>query len=141
MPLPVGMKFRSQVAFYPAAYPLRALLVENPSGTTAIDSPFRAHDNFDAAFEAYADALACNPWLFNAPYSVDRVIPIRRDTQWLLRDRDGVEVPLRTTELAAWELMSVSGGHPIRVFGQFSDGELQVLSALSNGFHSFQITA
>ena len=141
VPLPVGMKFTAALAFYPAAFPLRALLIENLTDTVPLETPFPAHSTFDTAFEAHADALARNPWLFNAPLSVDGVTPFRRDNLWLLRDKNGVEVSLRMHEMAAWELLSISGGRPIRVFGQLTDGELQVLSAWADGFHNFQTSA
>lgn len=141
LPLAVGVSFRATLAYYPAAWPLRALLVDAPAQARPLSRPFPAQPDFASALAARAEALAANPWLLGSPFTIAGVIPVRRgETRWL-RDAAGTELPLQMAEPAAWELLAVSGGRPIHVFGEWSDGALRVLSGWADGFHSFATTA
>jgi hypothetical protein len=135
-PLIVGVSFHADLAFYPSAYPLRALLVNPPESVRPLHEPFPALYDFDAALAARAEALAANPWLMTYPFMIDQVIPLRRNGVWWLRDVQGAELPLQMTDRDAWEFLAISGGQPLRVFGEWSDNELRVLGAWADGFHS-----
>ena len=135
IPLVAGTSFQADLAFYPSAYPLRALLANPPESAQPLREPFPALHTFDAALAARAAALAANPWLLAYPLAVENVIPLRRNGVWRLRDIQGVELPLNMAERDAWELLAISGGHPIALFSEWSDNELRVLGAWANGFH------
>ncbi len=134
-PLAVGSGFRAELAFYPSAYPLRALLANPPESTQPVREPLAALPDFNAALAARAEALAANPWLLTYPFAVEKVIPLRRPGGWRLRDAQGAELPLTVTESDAWELLALSGGHPVAVFGEWSDNQLRALGVWANGFH------
>jgi hypothetical protein len=140
VPLLVGTSFQADLAFYPSVYPLRALLVNPPESAHSLREPFPALRGFDAALAARAEALAANPWLLTYPFAVEGVIPLRRNGTWRLRDAQGMELPLKMADRDAWELLAISGGHPLRIFGEWSDHELRALGAWTNEFHSFVTT-
>jgi hypothetical protein len=137
VPLLVGTSFRADLAFYPSACPLRALLVNPPEFAHPLREPFPALRDFDAALAAHAEALAANPWLLAYPLAIENVIPLRRNGTWRLRDVQGAELPLKMADRDAWELLAISGGHPLPIFGEWSDNELRALGAWADGFHSF----
>lgn len=140
MPLAVGARFQTTLAFYPAAWPLRALLVDPPQSSSPARDPFAAHPDFAAALADRARALAANPWLLAYPCAVTGVIPVRRDRLWRLRDAAGVEQPLHMAERDAWTLLAISGGRPLPLFGEWNDGGLRVLGCWADGFHGFVTT-
>ena len=135
VPLAVGTCFRAELAFYPSAYPLRALLANPPESTQPVREPLAALPDFNAALAARAEALAANPWLLTYPFAVENVIPLRRPGGWWLRDVQGAELPLTLSEPDAWTLLALSGGHPVAVFGEWSDHQLRALGVWVNGFH------
>ncbi|CAN5322710.1 SWIM zinc finger family protein [soil metagenome] len=136
-----GTKFRAALVYYPAAFPLRALLSDEPVGASPLVAPFPAAPDFSTAFGGYADALAANPWLVGAPLAVRQVTPIRRGERWIFRDETGAEVPLRMPEQEAWSLLALSGGRPVQAFGEWSAGEWYVLGVWAGEFQSFQAAA
>lgn len=141
LPLAVGVSFQATLAFYPAAWPLRALLVDAPGQTRPLSGPFSAQPDFASALAIHAEALAANPWLLSYPLAIANVIPVRGRESWRLRDAQGTELPMRISEPDAWELLALSGGQPIHVFGEWSDGALRVLSGWTDGFHNFATTS
>ena len=138
VPLAVGTSLRTRLAFYPAAWPLRALLVDPPQQPVGpVREPAAAHPDFAAALAECAQALAANPWLLAYPCAVAGVVPVRRGRVWRLRDAAGAELPLHVAERDAWALLAISGGRPLPVFGEWNDGGLRVLGAWAEGFHGF----
>ncbi len=131
-----GTCFQGELAFYPSAWPLRALLLNPPAATQPLQEPFPGLPNFDAALEARAAALAANPWLLAYPFNIERVLPLCRNKSWWLRDGQGAELPLKMAEQDAWGLLAISGGHPLTVSGEWNDSELRVLGVWADGFHS-----
>jgi len=140
VPLLVGTSFRADLAFYPSACLLRALLVNSPESAQPLREPFPALRDFNAALAARAEALAANPWLLAYPLAIENVIPLRRNGTWRLRDVQGAELPLKMADRDAWELLAISGGHPLPIFGEWSDNELRALGAWADGFHGFVTT-
>ena len=140
VPLAVGTQVKTTLAFYPGAWPLRALLTEPPQQTCPLHGPFPAHSDFDAVLADRAKALAANPWLLTYPFASEGVIPVRRGNDWRLRDVQDVELPLKIVDQQAWQLLAISGGQPIRIFGEWSGNDLRVLSAWTDSFHSFATT-
>ena len=65
---------------------------------------------------------------------------MRRGNDWRLRDVQGVELSLKMVDQQAWQLLAISGGQPIRIFGEWSGNDLRVLSAWTDSFHSFAMT-
>ncbi|MFZ4791162.1 MAG: SWIM zinc finger family protein [Candidatus Competibacteraceae bacterium] len=140
IPLAVGSRIHAALAFYPAAWPQRALLLEPPTQAEPLREPFPALADFDAALTDRAAALAANPWLITTPFAIAGVIPVRRGNGWRLRDASGAELLLTMPDPEAWALLALSGGQPIRVFGEWTGNDLRVLSGWTDRFHGFLTT-
>ncbi|MCB9264361.1 MAG: SWIM zinc finger family protein [Lewinellaceae bacterium] len=128
----VGSSVQGELVFYPGAYPLRALFrKQQPSGR-----PFEGklgYASIDAFAQAYAQALADNPWLQPFPCLLAEVMPVQENGQFWLVDRQKQKLPLSSEGMARWNLLAVSGGGPLSVFGEWNGKALGPLSALANG--------
>jgi hypothetical protein len=120
--LVAGTTIDADLAFYPGAQPLRALVAERygvpgyapPGGTT-----------IEGMLDEYAAALARDPWLDRWPAVLRDVRPARGAGRWHLID-DGGAVPLATTD--PWRLLAASGGRPMTVAGEWTPGGLVPLT-------------
>lgn len=117
-----GTALDAEVVFFPSAYPLRALIKQRAS---PLPLRVEAHGfvGLDAAYAAYAAALACVPWLERFPLLLRDVVPVRHAAHWVLRDREDQAVPIAPAFQHGWRLLAISGGHPLSVFGEW-DGEV-----------------
>ncbi|GAB3972488.1 hypothetical protein GCM10029978_049710 [Actinoallomurus acanthiterrae] len=123
--LAVGDTIDAELAYYPGALPLRALVAvrhpapaQGPPRGTTVTALLREH----------AAALAQDPWLERWPAVLTGVRPARDGAgRPHLVDGDGDALPLRTTDV--WRLLAVSGGRPFTVSGEWSPRGLLPLSA------------
>ncbi|SEG05767.1 SWIM zinc finger [Thermomonospora echinospora] len=134
--LVVGTAFDAELAFYPGAQPLRALVAERhgpvsaaPRGTTV-----------GGLLQEYADALARDPWLDRWPAVLEgvrlatpRQTPVRADTLHAV-DEHGDALPLHfspsnESRHDPWRLLAVSGGGSFTLCGEWSPRGLRPLSA------------
>jgi hypothetical protein len=70
----------------------------------------------------YGEALREDPWLDSVPVTLDDVVPTPDGTSWQLADAAG-DTALPLTPAAAarprlWRLVALSGGAPVKVFGE-----------------------
>jgi hypothetical protein len=122
--LATGTETDADLAFYPGAVALRALVAQRretvpadpPPGTTAA-----------GLLGAYAAALAADPWLDSWP-AVLRATPAR-DPRPSLRDADGGALPLHRGAGPCWPLFALSGGRPLTVAGEWTPRGLWPLAA------------
>lgn len=119
--LPVGLALDAEVSAYPGAGQVRAALGEQfappapthtrPPGVTTAQAAAR-----------YGEALRADPWLDSVPVTLDRVIPVPDGDSWQLADADeDAALPLAPAVRARpglWRLVALSGGAPVRVFGE-----------------------
>jgi len=114
-----GTAFEGELAFYPGAAPMRALVKARGEARPATAFP---GVGVDAALGAYAEALAKTPWIESFPFALARAVPLRRPDGWWLRDARGDAVRVSARFERGWELLAVAGGAPVGVFGEW-DGE------------------
>ncbi|KUN98959.1 SWIM zinc finger family protein [Streptomyces caeruleatus] len=134
--LPVGLVLDGEVAAYPGAGQLRASLGEQfappapvsirPPGVTTAEATAR-----------YGQALRDDPWLDSVPVTLDRVVPIPDGDSWQLADADAdTALPLTPAARARpglWRLVSLSGGRPVKVFGECGHRGFTPLTAWPEG--------
>jgi hypothetical protein len=84
-------------------------------------------------FKAYGEALSRNPWLEQMPVTISSVIPSLQNGQWLIVDAEGKALKLSPKFEKAWELMALSGGHPLKIFGEWNGESLYPLSLWVEG--------
>nr|WP_229513173.1 SWIM zinc finger family protein [Massilia sp. AB1] len=117
--VPVGTQFDGELCFYPSALPLRAL-VRQQSASTLIDGAAPAGGGFPALLDAYADALASQPFLDSWPAILPDVVP--DPAARTLRSADGGVIPLDAAFRHHLHLAALSGGHALTLVGEW-DGE------------------
>nr|WP_221377766.1 SWIM zinc finger family protein [Actinoplanes polyasparticus] len=124
-----GTEFRGELAFYPGAAPLRALVAERVSAA----EPFRAPDGavtLDEALAGYSATVAAEPWRFDAPVLLTGVVP--SDDGWLV-DQSGAALPLASGHREPWWLLAAAGGRPATVAAEWSPIGLRPLAAWVEG--------
>lgn len=122
-----GTIAEAELVFFESAYPLRAILKIRHGGS----SPIEAMPGYSAIAEmikAYAHALSCNPWLEQFPVPLVAVIPIHHNGLWFVRDLAGHQLPLIPRFERGWQLLALSGGHPLSLFGEWNGEYLLPLS-------------
>ncbi|CAM5228969.1 SWIM zinc finger family protein OS=Streptomyces alboniger OX=132473 GN=CP975_21475 PE=4 SV=1 [Streptomyces alboniger] len=119
--LPVGLVLDAEVSAYPGAGQPRVALGEQfaPPAPAAIRPPGVTPAE---AAARYGEALRDDPWLDSVPVTLDRVVPTPDGDSWQLTDADGdTALPLTSTARSRpglWRLVSLSGGAPVKVFGE-----------------------
>ncbi|MER5435630.1 SWIM zinc finger family protein [Streptomyces sp. NPDC002588] len=119
--LPVGLALDAELSAYPGAGQHRAALGERfapPAPTTARPPGMTTTE----AAARYGEALRDDPWQDSVPVTLDDVIPARDGDSWQLADAGG-DTALPLTPAAAarpglWRLVALSGGAPVKVFGE-----------------------
>lgn len=130
-PLLPGTGFEATLAYWPGAYPQRALIRERRSGPTALRA-LPGVPTFEAFFAGVATALGCQPWLDRFPCVIDAATPlIDPDGAWHLCDRAGAA--LRLAGRDHWKLLALSGGQPLDLAGEWDGEALLPLGASVDG--------
>jgi hypothetical protein len=130
--LVVGTAVDATAAYFPGALSLRAVMTDR-QGTPGLLESMPGEVTALAAVAKYAAALARNPWLERFPMALTSVVPVRRGEAWAVADGEGRLLPLRRTFGPAWELLALSGGSPVGLFGEWDGESLLPLSACAGG--------
>jgi hypothetical protein len=128
--IPIGVKLETQLMYYPSNLPLRAILKE-----TQILEPISQFQgsNIQTMLEEYANAISQLPWLERYPVTLDEATVVFNGTDWLVQDTEH-HLPMHTEN--GWQILALSGGHPIQIFGEFNGTHLVPLSiAVQNKIH------
>lgn len=131
----VGSQFACELAYYPGAVPIRAMLIGERSDPIEPPKPLAQAPSLADALAEYARALARQPWLESWPMRVSGLVPtIRGDSRRLfLHDERGRGLPIVDRFAGAWHLLAISGGAPLEVFGEWDGDALRPLAARSKG--------
>ncbi len=122
--LTVGTETGADLAFYPAAVPLRALVVTRRDTFGAGAPPGIPAGGVLAG---YATALGADPWLDTWPALLE-AIPARAPLPCLF-DAAGDALPLHPGAGDCWPLFALSGGRPLTVAGEWTPRGLWPLTA------------
>jgi hypothetical protein len=131
--LAVGTTVDAELAFYPGALALRALVAHRHGGAAAGVVP--PGGTVAALLRAYAEALASDPWLDAWPALLAGVVLAGGGSRpagnggWALVDPAGDAVPLHPGAGEPWRLAALSGGHPVTLAGEWSSRGLLPLTA------------
>jgi SWIM zinc finger len=120
-----GTELHADVHYYPGQPPVRAVTgtrhgpavtsaqPENPGGIAGL-------------LDDWAAALEQDPWLAQWPALLEGT-PVAAGERWHLVDPSGAAVPLLGPE-TLWQLLAVSGGHPVTVAGEWSPAGFTALT-------------
>jgi hypothetical protein len=129
-----GHEFEGELAYFPGAWPLRALVKERSTGDpVAPAAAALPHASVAAANAFAAAAWTANPWLERLPLALAAVVPVRRAAGWLVRDAAGQALPLAVTDAAGWSLAALAGGRPLALAGEWDGERLAPLGAWAEG--------
>jgi hypothetical protein len=129
-----GTSLEADLHFYPSAAPLRALVgTRHAEPAPAPASPVPGV-TLGEALDAWAAALAADPWLRAWPVVLAAAVPVLDGSGWWLAAGDRA-LPLRQPGDSGWTLLAVSGGHPIGLLAEVVPGGLRAISALPGGSH------
>ncbi len=124
-----GETYRASLAFYPGSVPLRAIATgQVPASQAAVGPKARPQISSQSAVDGASHRFAQNPWLPRVPVQLDPATPRRVAERWLLHNEAG-NWPLSVSNASAWSLLAHSGGHPLRVMGEWDGRMLRPLSA------------
>ncbi|MER7464324.1 SWIM zinc finger family protein [Streptomyces sp. NPDC097981] len=135
--LPVGLALEAEARFRPGSAGLRADLGEG-SAVVAPGDRVPAGVSTGAALEAYGAALREDPWLDSWPVVLGPVIPIPGELGWQLADAEGTcALPVALagggSRSGLWQLVALSGGGPVTVFGECGHRGFTPLTAWQPG--------
>ncbi|MFD7873179.1 SWIM zinc finger family protein [Streptomyces sp. NPDC059766] len=134
--LPVGLSLEAEVSAYPGTGQPRVALGEQfaapvptrlrPAGGSAADATVR-----------YGRALRDDPWLDSVPVTLERVIPVPDGDSWQLADAEADTAlpltPAARSRPGLWRLVALSGGGPVKVFGECGHRGFTPLTAWPEG--------
>ncbi len=126
--LSVGTEVDADLAFYPAAVPLRALLATRRDTFPGRPPP---GETVTGLLSGYAAALGEDPWLDTWPVVLEAT-PARAPLPSLY-DAAGDAVPLHPGAGDCWALFALSGGEPLTVAGEWTPRGLWPLTAWDQG--------
>lgn len=127
-----GRCLDAELVFYASAYPVRAIVKTRYEVTTAV-AGMPSNVSTSAVTEIYTNALARNPWIEQLVVAVQNVIPLRHENHWVVRDSADQLLPLAPWFDQGWQLMALSAGHPITLFGEWNGEFLHPLSVWAEG--------
>jgi hypothetical protein len=137
-----GTRFAADLAFWPGAWPQRALVKER-RGATEPAGPLPALPGTESAgafLEETAAALARQPWLDRFPCALRGVVPVAAGDVFMIRDAEGRTLPLVRGD--HWKLVALAGGRPLDVTAEWDGLALAPLCALAEGaWHHLSLEA
>ncbi|AFY58723.1 SWIM zinc finger-containing protein [Rivularia sp. PCC 7116] len=116
-----GSCINAELVFFESAFPLRAIIKTRQDEATQMDA-MPGYSNISNMIQEYSQALAYNPWIEQFPAPTRGVIPIKQNNNWFVRDEDNRLLPLKSRFKNNWQLLALSGGYPLDIFGEW-DGE------------------
>ena len=134
-PIP-GLRQRAVLTFYPGAHPVRARLDGREGPPAQISELAVGHESIADFLDGVAGALARQPWIDRFLCALRGAVPVCLEdgARWYLRDKDGDALPLVSKN--DWQLLALSGGHPVDVAGEWDGRALRPLSVCADGrFH------
>jgi hypothetical protein len=126
-PFVVGTLQAGELAYYPSACPLRALLLESQASSMPAVAPAAAAD-LNQALASVAEARARNPWQEVHLLMVDSVRLLVSDGAFMAIDQQSCCLPLTLEPERLWRLVALAGGTPLRLCAEWEGETLRPLS-------------
>jgi hypothetical protein len=120
-----GTELQAGLHYYPGQPPLRVAIGARHAPPATAARPGAGGD-VPTLLSSWAAALGQDPWLTEWPALLDGM-PVQAGDRWHLADSSGAALPLLGRE-SLWQLLAVSGGHPVTVAGEWSPAGLTVLT-------------
>ena len=127
-----GDSFEGRLLFYPGTGVQRALVVSKTEAAHQSRLKSRLSigvERVEAAIAHYAQALSENPWLAEFPIVLSKVWLHHHSGTWYLRDAEHKRLPISPFFTEGWEMLAMSGGRSLCVFGEWNGELFSPLSA------------
>jgi len=119
----VGDIVQAPMAFYPSAFPLRAIPFQEWKILPKKVEKLPGFESIKAFSDAYALALGQNPWLGHFPATFPKLgFATGNNGNFYVYDEAGDALPLQCTEADGWRWVAMAGGRLVGVSGVW-DGE------------------
>lgn len=115
-----GMFIEAELAFYPGAYPLRAIVkrhvvIPPVAPSTNPVPPGEVFSSWDELLSADADFSSRVPFHSERPYILREATPFLHEGGWWIRDSRSEVMPLDGGFKHLWTLLALSGGKAVRL--------------------------
>jgi len=127
---PLAASFQGSLHYYPGSYPQRGVFPHPTPGGRPYDG-LTGYPNLAAMRENYKKAITVNPWLLAYPVYLQSVRPHKDKSGNALLDDDNELLPLQSDYQGFYTLLAISGGAPIKVFGEFDGYRFLPLSLVT----------
>jgi hypothetical protein len=124
-----GIVVPAELAFFPSAYPQRAIVKSRAADPTPMTLPPESCATVEQVFGIYSQALSQSPWIERLVVSLDAMTVMASHEQWYLRDREHHGLPIAASYSAIFELVALAGGYPIGITGEWDGRAFYPLSA------------
>jgi hypothetical protein len=105
-----GMFIQAELAFYPSASPLRAIIKRQINSN---------HTSLPPAYESWTDVVKAEthfssllPVRGDRPYLINKLKPVLYNKQWWLQDHAQQIMQMKNETNTIWKLLSITGGEP-----------------------------
>jgi len=127
-----GTSLDAELVFYPSADPTRAVVKTRHSEPRA----FAATAGYGGVKEllcSYSEALSRRPWIEAYAAPMAAITPALAQGKWHLRDGEGGLARIRPRFERRWQMIALSGGQPMFVFGEWDGTSILPLSVIADG--------
>ncbi|WP_353719529.1 SWIM zinc finger family protein [Dyadobacter sp. 676] len=115
-----GMHLQAELAFYPGANPVRALIRQQqtlpPKGININTTSY-----LPDIYTRITETLAANVFTEQVPFILNDAKLIVKDEHWFLVDPEGNAAPVSNDEDERWTVLAFSTGQPFSVFGVYEN--------------------
>jgi acid stress-induced BolA-like protein IbaG/YrbA len=129
----IGGHQEANLTYWPGTYPQRAQVRARVGEIASFQGTWPGVTSLDEFLDGVASALGSLPWLEHTLAQLREVTPIcsADGTSWFVRDSAGCTLPLAGRD--HWLLLALSGGRPLHLVGEWSNGELRPLGVAVDG--------
>jgi hypothetical protein len=124
-----GTAFQGELAYYPSASPLRALIKARSDHSEDFYEGLSVYADLAQVLDDHADRLAANPWAEYLPLALGDCHACLVGEEWRLVDRHCQSLPLRVAANDAWRLRALNGGRRVSIFGEWDGHGMTPLAA------------
>ncbi len=122
----VGSLLKGTLVYYPGTFAMRALFKDKTEQKLTDQKP-ASFKSIEAFLKQYATALSKNLWIENFPCSLSNVRVFPDGEGFALVDQYHKKITISDQE-RGWNLVALSGGGPIQLFGEWNGRKLYPLS-------------
>lgn len=109
-----GTAMEGSLAFYPSAWPLRALIAEQQEMKPITEPPIS--NSFCQLEEQLSHTLSALPFVEQIPFMLGKVRVFFQKNAWFMADSSNKTLPLLNEESDNWKVLSVTGGQEFTAF-------------------------